>query len=64
MKDETCPVCNSKEMKTGKLTGVASVQSLNARTGLGGSELQLTFCANCGEVVRLNVLNPEEIDSL
>lgn len=56
-----CPACGGKQMKQGKLMGIAAVQSLDARTPLSGSELVITFCAGCGEVTGLKVRNPEKI---
>ena len=58
---KTCTVCGSKKTKIGKLHGVASLQSLDARSGLGGSELHMTFCADCGEVIGIKVAEPDKI---
>lgn len=57
-----CAACGSETMKTGKLHGVATVHGLNSRVGIGGSELLITFCANCGEVLRMKVAQPEKIE--
>lgn len=62
MEKDICTVCGSEEMKTGKLMGIASLQSLSSRSGLGGSELNLTFCAKCGEVRSIKVVEPDKID--
>lgn len=61
MENKKCPVCGSTETKQGKLMGIAAVQSLAARAALGGSELILTFCAQCGEVLRMQVAKPDAI---
>ena len=58
---KTCSVCGSENIKTGKLHGVASLQSLDARTGLNGSDLHMSFCADCGEVIGIKVANPDKI---
>ena len=58
---KTCSACESKNIKTGKLHGVASLQSLDARSGLNGSELHMSFCADCGEVIGIKVANPDKI---
>ena len=58
---KTCSVCGSGNTKTGKLHGVASLQSIDARTGLLGSDLHVSFCADCGEVIGLKVANPDKI---
>ncbi len=60
MKQRECPACGGTEARTGKLSGVAAVLPLEARTGLGGSELLVTFCAQCGEVWSLRVKDPEK----
>ena len=57
-----CPVCGGEEFKEGQLMGKASVQPMNSNVNLGmlgGSELILTFCAQCGEVVRQRVRDPK-----
>lgn len=56
-----CPVCGSEETKKGKLHGVATLHSLDSRVGVGGSELIFTFCAKCGEVLRIKVDKPDSI---
>ena len=59
--ERICPVCNGKTTKTGKLHGVAALQSMDSRSGLGGSEILVTFCAECGEVLGMKVATPEHI---
>lgn len=61
MERSECPACGCKHMKQGKLMGIAAVQSLDARTPLSGSELIITFCADCGEVTGLKVKDPDKI---
>lgn len=56
-----CTVCGSEKTKIGKLHGVATLQSLDARTGLSGSELHMVFCADCGEVIEIKVTEPDKI---
>lgn len=56
-----CPVCGGSQTKQGKLHGTASLQSLDSRTGLGGSELIFTFCKDCGEVLGIKVKSPDSI---
>lgn len=60
-KEKICPVCGSTQTKQGKLHGTASLQSLGARTGLGGSELIFTFCKDCGEVLGIKVKSPDSV---
>ena len=57
----TCNNCGHSVFKTGKLIGIAALQSLDARTPFGGSELQLVFCANCGRGVEIIVTDPDKI---
>lgn len=57
-----CTVCGSETIKKGKITGIAALQPLKSRSGLGGSELIFTFCSECGEVLGIKVANPEKID--
>ncbi len=45
-----------------KLHGVASLQALKSRVGVGGSELIVSFCSECGEVLGIKVANPEKVD--
>lgn len=61
METMKCPVCGSESIKKGKIHGIASLQSLNSRTSLGGSELIVSFCSDCGEVLRMKVADPEKI---
>ncbi len=61
MEIQKCTVCGNKNIKKGKLQGVASLQSINSRVGIGGSELIVSFCAECGEVLNIKVANPEKI---
>ena len=56
-----CTVCGNKKIKKGKLHGVASLQALNSRVGVGGSELIFSFCSECGEVLSVKVYDPEKI---
>ena len=56
-----CPVCGNEETKQGKLHGVATLHSLDARVGVGGSDLIFTFCCKCGEVLSIKVDKPEII---
>jgi thymidine kinase len=56
-----CPVCGNEETKQGKLHGVAALHALDARVGVGGSELIFTFCSQCGEVLSVKVDNPDAI---
>lgn len=58
-----CPVCGSEKTKQGKLQGISTLQSMKARSGLGGSELIFTFCAECGEVLGIKVADPDSIKS-
>ena len=59
-----CPICGSAELGEGKLTGIAALQPLNARSGLFGSEVLMQFCRNCGEVLHIKVKNPEKVPSV
>ncbi|MBU3171698.1 hypothetical protein [Clostridium estertheticum] len=56
-----CSKCGSTDIKQGKIAGISSLQSLNSRTGLGGSELLVNFCNSCGEVTSIKVKNPSAI---
>ena len=62
MEIKKCTVCGNEKIKKGKLHGVASLQALNSRAGIGGSELIVSFCSECGEVLDIKVANPERVD--
>lgn len=62
MEIKKCTVCGNEKIKKGKLHGVASLQPLNSRIRIGGSELIVSFCSECGEVLGINVANPEKVD--
>ena len=62
MEIKKCTVYGNEKIKKGKLHGVASLQPLNSRIGIGGSELIVSFCSECGEVLGINVANPEKVD--
>lgn len=62
MEIKKCTVCGNEKIKKGKLHGVASLQALNSRVGIGGSELIISFCSECGEVLDIKVANPERVD--
>lgn len=59
--ESRCEKCGSDCFKEGKIAGISAVKSLDAKTGLGGSELIVTFCKECGTVSRLTVKNPDAI---
>lgn len=50
-----CTVCGNEKIKKGKLQGVASLQSINSRVGIGDSEIFVSFCVECGEVLNLGL---------
>ncbi len=62
MEIKKCTVCGNERIKKGKLHGVACLQALNSRVGVGGSELIVSFCSECGEVLGIKVANPEKVD--
>lgn len=62
MEIKKCTLCGNEKIKKGKLHGVASLQALNSHVGIGGSELIISFCSECGEVVDIKVANPERVD--
>ena len=64
MEIKKCPVCGNDKVKKGKLHGVASLQALNSRVGVGGSELIVSFCSECGEVLGNKVAKPQKVDYL
>lgn len=64
MEIKKCPVCGNDKVKKGKLHGVASLQALNSRVGVGGSELIVSFCSECGEVLGIKVAKPQKVDYL
>lgn len=59
--NNACNKCGSIEKKQGKISGIASLHSLDSKTGLGGSELIVEFCNDCGEVTSIKVKNPSAI---
>ena len=61
MKIMKCTMCGSEKIKKGKIHGMAAVLSLNSRTGMFGSALIVSFCAECGEVLDIKVANPEKV---
>lgn len=56
-----CKNCMKSEIKVGKISGIAALQSLDSKTGIGGSELKVYFCSKCGEVIKMIVNNPDAI---
>lgn len=64
MEIKKCTVCGNEKIKKGKLHGVASLQALNSRVGVSGSELIVSFCSACGEVLSIKVANPEKVNYL
>lgn len=56
-----CDKCGESTIKRGKLTGVAAIQSLDSKTGLGESEVLIDFCSKCGKVIEMTVENPDKI---
>lgn len=58
---QTCRQCGGTDIKVGKMAGGAMVQALNSRLGSRDSELIVYFCASCGGVCRMVVVNPEAI---
>lgn len=60
-KIKICPVCNSQSIKAGRLTGEATLKSLDYIKETDGSELLVTFCADCGEVLGIRVVEPQKI---
>lgn len=59
--NKACSNCGSTQSKQGKISGIASLQSLDSKIGLGGSEIIVEFCSNCGEVISMKVKNPSAI---
>lgn len=58
--DLICKECGNKKMKEG-LVSRSNVVSLNAKTITNGSMLKITFCAECGTVLKMQVLDPNKI---
>ena len=56
-----CDKCGKDNRKIGKLAGIAAIQSLSSKTGIGGSDLILTFCGECGNVIEMKVESPNKI---
>jgi phosphoglycerate kinase len=56
---KSCPICSSEKTKFGRLTGAASLQSIDSN--LGSSDLIVVFCADCGEVIGMTVAEPDKI---
>jgi 3-phosphoglycerate kinase len=56
---KSCPVCSSGKTKFGKLADGASLQAIEPNSG--SSELIFIFCADCGEVIAINVAEPGKI---
>jgi ribosomal protein S27AE len=59
--NKLCSKCGSEEKKQGKLFGIGCLHSLDANTGLGGSEIIVEFCSKCGNVTNMKVKNPSAI---
>ncbi|AFC30763.1 hypothetical protein PM3016_3972 [Paenibacillus mucilaginosus 3016] len=55
---KSCKRCGGTEFGHGKIVGEGSVYPLKARFAIGGSELVLEFCLDCGEVDSLRVKAP------
>jgi len=61
MEDFLCNQCKGTETKEGKLFGVAGIHPMDAKHGLGGSDVIIRFCAKCGMVLNMQVKNPESL---
>lgn len=57
-----CDKCGNDNVKVGKISGIAALKSMNAKTGIGGSEIKVYFCSECGKVIEMVVDNPDAIN--
>lgn len=54
-----CKICGYSHFAKGKLEGYAAVRPVDKFFSFG-SALTLTFCKRCGEVVSMNVSDPQK----
>jgi predicted RNA-binding Zn-ribbon protein involved in translation (DUF1610 family) len=57
--NKECPICGSKEIGKGKLSGYAKMMPVN-RLFTTGSEVVADICTKCGHILSLNVTNPKK----
>ncbi|WP_078410948.1 transcription initiation factor TFIIIB [Priestia abyssalis] len=61
MANENCNKCGNRTLNEGKLSGYASVQPIN-KIFSTGSPIRVYFCSKCGEVMSMQVENPEKFN--
>lgn len=54
----TCPVCGHDVMKSGRLNPPAYIVEMDSIVNLKRSEVHVTFCAKCGEIISMKVAEP------
>ena len=54
----SCPVCGHDVIKTGRLNPPAYIVEMNSIVNLKRSEVHVTFCAKCGEIISMKVAEP------
>lgn len=54
---ETCKNCGNDKFEK----AVQFAQVKKKKSSLSGSDVELIFCAKCGEVAKLTVMNPEKV---
>ena len=55
-----CPVCGHDVVKSGRLNPPAYVVEMNSIVNLKRSEVHVTFCAKCGEIISMKVAEPHK----
>lgn len=58
-KSKECPMCGSKEIGQGKLSGYAAMLPINTFFTTG-SEIVAEICTHCGYILSMRVEKPEK----
>lgn len=58
-KNKECPICGSKEIGQGELSGYAAMQPIGVFFS-NGSEIIADICTHCGYILSMRVKKPEK----
>lgn len=58
-KNKECPMCGSKEIGQGELSGYAAMQPTKGFF-TNGSEIIADICTNCGYILSMRVKHPQK----
>lgn len=57
--NKECPMCGSKDIGKGKLSGYANMMPIG-KIFTTGSEVVADICTNCGHILAMKVEKPEK----